>query len=66
MKKELQIRESVNYFEHLLFRDKFVDLFLEGPDNYAQIWRYCDNDFLGQINHYISENSSFLTIPEGK
>lgn len=65
MKKELQIRESVNFFDHLLFRDKFVDWFLEGPDNFALIWRQCDNDFLGQVNQYISDNASFLTIPEG-
>ena len=66
MKKELQIRESVNFFEHLLFRDKFVDWFLEGPDNFANIWRQCDNDFLGTVNHYISENASYLLVPEGK
>jgi hypothetical protein len=66
MKKELQIRESVNFFEHLLFRDKFVDWFLEGSNNYTHIWRSCDNDFLGFINQYISENSSYLTISEGK
>lgn len=64
MKKELQIRESVNFFEHHLFRDKFVDWFLEGPDHYTNIWRQCDNDFLGVVNLYISENAGFLTVPE--
>lgn len=66
MKKQLQIRETVNFFDHLLFRDKLVDWFLEGPGNFALVWRACDNDFLGLVNHYIAENASFLTVPEGE
>lgn len=66
MKKLLQIRESVNFFEHLLFRDSLVDAFLDGQEYYHQIWEQTDKDFLAHLDSYVNQNKNYFKIDISK
>ena len=65
LKQQMQVRESVKYFEHLLFRDSLVDSYLDGPEQRAEIWQTVDHTFLERIDDYTAANSAFFKIDHG-
>jgi Rps23 Pro-64 3,4-dihydroxylase Tpa1-like proline 4-hydroxylase len=66
MKQKIQIRETVNFFEHLLFKDSLVDAFLDGQEFYPQIIQHFDPAFINLLKAFTEQNKKFINLDLGK